>query len=178
MLNLFFSLPTGPKEMVQEYVGGMMLWDILTEEQNRTDIINRLTPRKDYYSEEGDEDALIFKKNIFDNLGFRLGFCANCMGSRLNYGFCQPLYPEWMTGNAVVDFKVATKCFMKYLDLLKNEIQVHDCKKMGIVVPTKLDWWTRTFPNKNYYSTVKALKVQSGFPNKVFKYVLKMFRFE
>ena len=162
----------------------MMLWGILTEEQNRTDINNRLTSTNDMnwdLSGEGEDDAILFKRDIFFHLELRLEFCANCMESYLTepmYMYSKICQTEWMTGNAVVDFKVATKCFMKYLDLLKNEIQVHDCKKMGIVVPTKLDWWTRTFPNKNYYSTVKALKVQSGFPNKVFKYVLKMFRFE
>ena len=87
---------------------------------------------------------------------------------------------EWVSGVELVDTKVAITCFRAFLKILKEEIAEHDCKEMEFGVPTKLQWWTREFPNKTYYSVVMALKdlPKGGFAAKVFKVVLKEFSFE
>ena len=117
-------------------------------------------------------------------------FCATCVGVDLECGSRTVRHMEWVSGVELVDTKVAMSCFRAFLDILKEEIATHECKEMGFTVPTKLEWFTQTFPNEDYYSVAMALKdlkkepnldeeyTVAGFAAKILKVVLKEFNFE
>ena len=182
-LRLWKNLSSGPKNIILEFKAGFELYEIMEAEVNKPNVTYQLTSYEDmnWYigGDEDDQDA--FNGHIFSYLGIRLEFCANCLGTclidaplREGYDVCT----KWKTGKLRVDERVAISAFKWFLAVLKTEIQEHACKAMEYDVPTKLQWWTRTFPNKDYYGTVCALKDLGGFEGKVLKKVLNGFKFE
>jgi hypothetical protein len=167
-----------------EFKAGFELYDIMEEQVNRPSVGYKLTPFEDRWWNccDYDDDQECFTNNIFSYLEIRLEFCANCLGTNLTdaplregYGVCT----KWNTGIVHVDERVAVSCFNWFLGVLKTEIQEHTCKAMEYEVPTKIDWWTRTFPNEDYEGTVCALKDLVGtVEGNVLKKVLKGFKFE
>jgi hypothetical protein len=183
-LRLWNNLSAGPKDIILEFKAGFELYEIMEYEVNKPNVgfeLLSFEEQKSAFTDNGDHQSA-FTNNVMFSLGCRLELCANCLGTNL----IDPPLPEgydvctnWMTRVVHVDERVAISAFAWFLSILKREIQEHTCKEMGFAVPTKLDWWTRTFPNGAYYDTVDALKDLAGTAEgKVLKKVLKSFKFE
>ena len=183
-LRLWNNLSSGPKDIILEFKAGFELYEIMEHEVNKPNVGYELTPFEDTTNFDTSlwDDQAAFTYNVMFYLGCRLEFCANCLGTNLT----DPPLPEgydvctnWRTRIVHVDERVAISAFVWFLGVLKTEIQEHTCKEMGFAVPTKLEWWTRTFPNGDFYDTVAALKDLAGtVEGKILKKVLKSFKFE
>ena len=183
-LILWNRMPLDTKNLITEYATGMVLWELLGYNMDRPDASYSVTPFEDRWwdiTAMGDSDESLFEEHIFHALECHLIGFAHCVGEMLNdFAPTDGFQTHWMSGVELVDRKVAISCFGASLNMLTEEIGEHTCKKIGFAVPTKLQWWMRTFPNKQYYSTVKAIQQlrKGSFEATIFKVILKDFDFE
>ena len=182
-VQMWLSLPNDPKDLILEFKAGMELVEIIETDVNQPNHAYGVTPFSDINNwnisdDPSLTDTQLFADHIFHSLECRLELCANCLGTNLNDLAHTVYQTHWMSGKSYIDKRVAIHTFQWFLSVLKKEIREHECKEMGLPVPTKLDWWTRTFSNEYYYSTIDALKDLSGMESLVLKTVLKSFTFE
>ena len=165
------------------------------ENQVRQHTNYKVRPYEDEYWGHGDDQSVFTDHCIFA-LGVRLEFIANCLGTFLTedpaiYTSKKPIghyIAKWSSRNERIDFRVAVEWSNAFLQVLKDQIADHTCKKAGLAVPTKLFWWTsRHDPTTHWdprmhglrrYDAVDSIIRLEGFPKRVFKKVMVAFAFE
>ena len=132
--------PDSVNLLIQELVGGMLLSDKLEEIRNEASSTAFEGPN----TSDSWEDEILFLREVFYALSVNLEIFANMLGSWITeppqYAELD-LFTDWMTGNDVVDARIAADCFGAMMKLFVNQIEAHQCvAEMGFKIPTLHEW--------------------------------------
>ena len=159
------------------------MWTILLEHDARPDVGMSVTSYSDLnwdISGEGiRSDEQLFHDNIFHSLCCRLILLGQIAGETIQQEKPdRDYFSEWTTGVFNVDVKVGTQCGKAYLKLLVDEIADHKYTRWGIKAPTKLQWYLQAKRDFGGASICADMKYVGPLATKIYKGVMKNFKFE
>jgi hypothetical protein len=145
-MNMFINIkifPAALNALVNEYVSGMMLYDILlSERENRSSCcFDEFRPDVTEYDYTAPlQDG--FTRDVEFYLDINVEFFANCFDKELEDFKPTRVVSDWMLGNWCIDKRTAEACFKIFMRPLRIEIR-HQRADLGCEAPTVLDYLTK-----------------------------------
>jgi hypothetical protein len=147
MLNLI-CLPIAINEIIQEYITGMLLMDILETEEHETELnmVSRdhmIAQIQDvrHFTGRTNVPKFCYENQLFETIELNCELFANLLGHSVLYeetNLWVYLDVTWKSGNVRLDLKVAGECFSIYMNRLKKQIIEHELSED--VMPTYKDF--------------------------------------